>query len=378
MAKATRHLKERATRILPIQEVKYKIAWWLKIILLLTFPLWIIPFLVTNAIFGRIMRNSVQRFQRTGRIENPNFQKIDLNTLAFYNRDMELQYVPQLIIDETSWTMMEPQDITITTFDNIQLSAFVIVNKRPNNNHKWIIAVHGWQQNRYSILYLVKHFYEQGYNILTYDARSHGSNNIKDSITFGAKEADDLYAVIKYLNGFIENQDFNHPVNISLIGNSMGATTILETISGFELATLGIKCGIFDCGYDSFSHILKIFTQYYFKISWFWVYFGAQFYFKHQDKFKIKSINTIDKLKYCPNIPILFIHGSDDETVPVTMTEHLFAKKISYEQSPEISELLIIPNAKHIRSITTDYNLYCNSTLKFVHKWTTTNQGATI
>ncbi|WP_342277045.1 alpha/beta hydrolase [Spiroplasma endosymbiont of Nebria brevicollis] len=377
MAKDTIYLKQRATMTLNIKEVKYKIAWWLKIILLLTFPLWLIPFLFTNAIFGKIMRNTMQKFQRTGRIENPNFEKIDLNSLNFYNRDMELQQAPQLTIDEASWTMMEPQDVTITTFDNIQLSAFVIANQRSNNNHKWIIAVHGWQQNRYSILYLVKHFYEQGYNILTYDARGHGSNNIKDSVTFGAKEADDLYAVIRYLNGFIENQDFNQPISISLIGNSMGATTILETMCRFEIVTLGVKCGIFDCGYDSFAHILKILAQKYFKTTWFWVYFGLQFYFKHQDKFKIKSINTINKLKYCANIPVLFIHGNDDETVPVTMTEHLFTKKISYEQTPEISELLIIPKAKHVRAITTDYNIYCNSTLKFVHKWTTTDQGET-
>lgn len=375
MAKNTRYLKQRATINLPIKEVKYKIIWWLKIILLLTFPLWLIPFLITNAIFGKMMRNTIQKFQRTGRIENPNFEKIDLNSLDFYNRDMELQQAPQLIIDEASWSMMEPQDVTITTFDNIQLSAFVIVNQHANNNHKWIIAVHGWQQNRYSILYLVKHFYEQGYNILTYNAWGHGSNNINDSVTFGAKEADDLYAVIKYLNGFIENQDFKQPISISLIGNSMGASTILEAMCRFEITTLGVKCGIFDCGYDSFDHIMKIFAQQYFKISWFWVYFGLQFYFKQQDKFKIKSISTINKLKYCANIPVLFIHGNNDETVPVTMTEHLFAKKISYEQTPEISELLIIPEAKHVRAITTDYNVYCNSTLKFVHKWTTNNQG---
>lgn len=375
MAKDTKYLKQRANMTLPIKEVKYKLVWWLKIILLLTFPLWLIPFLITNTIFGKMMRNTMQKFQRTGRIENPNFEKIDLNTLDFYNRDMELQKAMQLTIDEVSWSMMNAQDITITTFDNIQLSAFVIVNQHANSNHKWIIAVHGWQQNRYSILYLVKHFYEQGYNILAYNARGHGSNIINDSVTFGAKEADDLYAVIKYLNGFIENQDFKQPISISLIGNSMGASTILETMCRFEVYTLGVKCGIFDCGYDSFDHIMKVLAQQYFKISWFWIYFGLQFYFKHQDKFKIKSINTINKLKYCANMPVLFIHGSSDETVPVTMTEHLFAKKISYEQAPEISELLIIPAAKHARAITTDYNIYCNSTLKFVHKWTNNNQG---
>ncbi|WP_458257913.1 hypothetical protein [Spiroplasma endosymbiont of Dactylopius coccus] len=107
-----------------------------------------------------MMRNVMENFQRIGRSTNPNFAKIDLNTLSFYNRDMELQNSLQLMIDDSNWDMMEAQDMTITTYDNRLLSAFFINNHQSNKNHKWIIATHGWQQNRYSILYLVKHFYE--------------------------------------------------------------------------------------------------------------------------------------------------------------------------------------------------------------------------
>lgn len=364
-----KYLRLRATMILPSKEVKYKIAWWLKIILIFTIPVWIIPFLITNYFLGLMLRNVMENFQRTGRIANPNFDKIDINTLNFYNRDMEIQNCPQLIINDINWQMMQPQDVTITTYDNRLLSAFFINNHQSNKNNKWIIATHGWQQNRYSILYLVKHFYEQGYNIVVYDTRGHGSNSIDDAITFGNKEADDLYAVILSLNNYLATINFNQLPNITLIGNSMGASTVLETISRFDVCNLGIKCAIADCGYDDFSHIIKIIGQQYFKVSWFWFYFGVKFFFKIKDKFDINSINTIKKLKYCAAVPVLFIHGKNDEVVPVTMAQNMYKTKISYEVGT-MSELLIVPTAKHIRSVITDYDTYCKTTLRFINKWT--------
>ncbi|TLF27575.1 MAG: hypothetical protein FCO83_00840, partial [Spiroplasma sp. WSS] len=138
MVSNEKYLKLRARMTLPVKESKYKIAWWLKIILIFTFPLWIIPFLITNFFIGLMMRNVMENFQRIGRSTNPNFAKIDLNTLSFYNRDMELQNSLQLMIDDSNWDMMEAQDMTITTYDNRLLSAFFINNHQSNKNHKWI------------------------------------------------------------------------------------------------------------------------------------------------------------------------------------------------------------------------------------------------
>lgn len=52
MVSNKQYLKLRARMTSPVKESKYKIAWWLKIILILTFPLWIIPFFITNFFVG--------------------------------------------------------------------------------------------------------------------------------------------------------------------------------------------------------------------------------------------------------------------------------------------------------------------------------------
>jgi len=371
--KLTRYQKSKKNLSLPLQEVKFALPWWWKCFLMLTWPLWIIPFLVTNLIIGLLVRNSMEKIQTTGVSNDRNFAKINLNSLAFYNRDMELQNCPQLMIDDAQWQLMHPQDVTITSFDNVPLSAFLFINYQPNANHKWIIAVHGWQQNRYRILYLVKHFYQQGYHVLTYDARGHGTN-FKTSLTFGFKEATDLYSVIRYVNDYCHRNDPQTSPNISLIGNSMGATTILQAAVHFELQHFGVKCAIVDSGYDKFSNIIKLLGIHHTNIHWWWFYYGAKFYFQIRDRFNVKAINSVDKLKYCANLPMLFIHGSADETVPLAMTKRLFDTKINHEIAPIKSELLIIKHAKHVRAITTDYQLYTKTTLNFVNKYTTTKE----
>lgn len=364
-------------QVLPCQVIKFKMSWWIKLCLWCTWPLWIIPFLISNLVLGSLLRNYMQNFQRTGTIKHPQFNQVALNTLDFYNTAMLLQNSPKLVIDEAMWKLMNPQDVTITTFDDLPLAAFLFVNHQPNNNHKWIIATHGWQQNRYSILYLVKHFYDQGYSIVTYDARSHGSNK-HSAVTFGQKEAIDLYTVIRYVNNYIQQTDFNYPISISLIGNSMGATTILQTISQFEVKSLGVKSAIVDCGYDDFSKMIKILGTKYFGIHYLWFYFGVKFIFQQKDKFNIKSINVINKLQNCADFPVLFIHGDLDETVPVAMATNMYQVKISYEMIPNMSKLLIVVGALHVRSINKDYHLYCQTTLKFVQKWTSNSSTAAL
>jgi len=111
-------------------------------------------------------------------------------------------------------------------------------------------------QNRYSILYLAKPFYEEGYNVLVYDARNHGSSDIT-ATTFGKNEARDLLAVIKYLKTRYKENILEY----ALIGNSMGASTILQGLVTLPLKDYGVKSAIFDCGYDDFSHMIKILGQ---------------------------------------------------------------------------------------------------------------------
>lgn len=349
-----------------IKETKYHFSWFSKILLFLTFPFWILPSLIINLIMGKKVHDQLENFPKKGDVPFKGFEGINFNSLEFYNRDMELKHAPkELFISTEEWLAINPENVLIPTFDKTTLAAFLLVNKKVTN--KWIVVLHGWVQNRYSILYLAKHFYQAGYNVLVYDARNHGSNP-DSSCTFGFQEAKDLFFVIKYLKQKYSQED----LEFALIGNSMGASTILQSLTQYDLPALGVKSAIFDCGYDDFTHMVKVLSKTRVKHHWFWYYYGLSYWFYLKDKFKIDDIKPIQKLQNCYKTPILFIHGTKDQTVPISMTKKLYSEKIKYEptiKNKKTSELLIIDNARHVESCLVNYSLYKKTTLKFVDKW---------
>lgn len=361
--KKVKNLKKRK---MPVKEIRYHFSWFNKIFLYIIMPLWILPVLIINLIMGKKIRDNLQTFPKKGSVPFSGYEDVEFNSLDFYNREMQIRNAPkELYISQEEWLKMNPENVDILTFDDTTLASFLFVSKKPTN--KWIIVLHGWIQNRYSILYLVKHFYQSGYNVLVYDARNHGSNS-DSSCTFGLKEAQDLFVVLKFLRQKYRNTE----LEFSLIGNSMGASTILQALVRYDLSAVGVKSAIFDCGYDDFTHMIKILGKTRVKHHWFWYYYGVNFWFYFKDNFKIDLIKPVDKLQNCAKTPVLFIHGSLDETVPLTMSKRLYHQKIKYElpfKNKKLSELLIIKDAGHVESALADYPLYTKTTLEFVDKW---------
>lgn len=349
-----------------VKEIRYHFSWFNKILLYLTLPVWILPTLIINLILGKMFRNNLQHFPKKGPVDYPGYENVYYDTLEFYNRDMEIKNAPkELIISEQEWFKMNVKEALIPTFDQTTLEAFLIISAKPTN--KWIVVLHGWMQNRYSILYLAKPFYDAGFNVLVYNARNHGSNQ-DSTTTFGLNEAKDLFFVIKYLKEKYQKDN----IEIALIGNSMGASTILQALVDYDLSAMNVKSAIFDCGYDDFSHMIKILGITRIDHHWFWFYYGLKFWLKYQDKFNISDIVPIKKMQNCSKTPILFIHGTKDQTVPITMTKKLFQEKIKYEKTvrnKKPSELLIIEGARHVEAMTTNYPLYTKTAFKFVNKW---------
>lgn len=366
-------IKEKSKTVAPlpqkapaVREVRYHFFWVWQVLLFLSLVIWILPTLIINLIIGKKLRDALEEFPTNGPVDFPRYENVDFNTLEFYNRDMLVKHAPkELFLSASDWEKMNPVNIAIPTFDEQALATFLLINPKPTN--KWVIVVHGWMQNRYSILYLAKHFYEAGFNVLTYDARNHGANP-RSSCTFGWKEATDLFYIVKYMKEKYRGQE----LEFALIGNSMGAATILQAVTHYDMAAMGVKSAIFDCGYDDYTHMLKILGKTRVHWHWFWFYYGVKFWLRVKDDFSPSLIRPITKMQNCAKMPMLFIHGSADQTVPMAMTKRIYREKLKYEPGPKnkkLSELLIVPHARHVEAAVTDYPLYKKTTLKFVNKW---------
>lgn len=198
---------------------------------------------------------------------------------------------------------------------------------------RYIICFHGYRSSPNDFICAMKLFLSLDYNILLVDQRCHGKSEGK-WITFGIKER---YDCISWCKTLINT--FGNDIKIVLDGLSMGATTVLMAASLPELPQ-NVKAINADCGFSSpwdivcevarrDMHIPK-FPLMYFMIPAVKIFAG----------FSLKGASTIESVKNT-NLPILYIHGLDDDFVPHSMSLE------AYNARPENSTIVSVKGAKH-------------------------------
>ena len=235
------------------------------------------------------------------------------------------------------------------SFDGLKLSARHY-DRKSNNT---IILFHGYRSSAaHDFSCAVEMYYNMGFNILLVDQRSHGLSEGK-LITFGVKESRDVITWIDFLNAKFS------PRKIVLSGLSMGATTVLLSLK-YEMPK-NVKCVIADCGFTSPVDIIKKVAKQGFKID-------ASFYIPIMDfmckifgKFSIKNVSTVDAIKNT-DMPILLIHGTNDNFVPCEMS------KTAFESANEHSKLLLVDGADHGISFLVDTKRVVQELNDFLNK----------
>lgn len=188
-------------------------------------------------------------------------------------------------------------------------------------------------------------------NVLLIDHRAHGMSDGK-TITFGVKERNDVIAWIDFVN-----KKYNNPT-IYLYGISMGAATVLM-VSGMDIPS-NVKCVVADCPYRSVKQELKdtvAAMHIPFAIAYPFIYLSALIY-GHFD------INKGNVEKYLANtkIPIMIIHGTSDDIVPIAHSRYL------KEKYSDKIELIEVEGAPHGLSYFVDYDRYSKELSNFINK----------
>lgn len=255
------------------------------------------------------------------------------------------------IMEGKEWMHNQRDDrIILTSKDGLKLVGYYISAEVPSKNT--ILLMHGYRSDSYTeFSCLAKFFHDNGYNLLIAHQRCHGESEGK-YIGFGVLERFDCKQWIEYLN-----KRFGIEQNLYLAGVSMGCSTVLMTL-GLDLPK-NLKAVIADCGftspYDIFKHVLKRD----FHLPLFPVMYIENFLCKHFVGFGFKDCTTIDILKE-NNIPILFIHGGQDDYVPTWMG------RANYEACKGKKELLIVNDARHATSSMQDSKRYRDTVLSFL------------
>ena len=265
------------------------------------------------------------------------------------------RYVENNLFDEALYNSASKEDITLKSFDGLNLTSTLIMNENPTN--KFIVLVHGVSICYVGSLKYFDIFYKNGFNVLIVNQRRHGKSEGKYS-TYGFYEKYDVNMWIEYLKS-----RFGNDIILGLHGESMGAGTVMETIPLND----SIKFVIEDCGYSNFHELIGFQITHEYKNRLVRKILRpslifANFFMKTKAKFSMKKIVPID-IVASTSLPMMFIHGKEDYFVPWYMAVDLYkAKTKGYK------ELYLVEGAKHAEALEVNKILYEKKIMTFIEK----------
>ncbi len=241
-------------------------------------------------------------------------------------------------------------NVSITNSESRSINA--LLYKQSANASKYVIIVHGYRASVKSVSYLAKKYYEAGYNVLLPYLRAHLGSDY-DYCTMGWHERFDIVDWINYIN------EENSNAKIVLHGVSMGAATVMMTTG--EILPKNVVCAIEDCGYSSVYDAYTYKIPKMMKLPAFPCIEIFRRAIKKRVGFDIKEASGLNQVKKSQT-PILFIHGTDDTVVPVSMAHEL------YNNASCKKELLICKGANHEMSALLYPDKYWGKIWKFIEK----------
>lgn len=255
------------------------------------------------------------------------------------------------IIASDAWLKSHnAQDVYITSKDGLKLHGFWIPAENPRGT---ILLAHGYRSTILVDFGLAFAFYHAlGMNILAPQQRAHGQSEGR-YITFGVKESEDMQRWIDY-----HNKTYGK-YQMILSGLSMGASTVLY-LADRNLPS-NVKCIIADCGFTSPKAILDVVYRSVVQIPSGLSLWAANLFAHLFANFDLNQKDTRESLKTA-RIPVLMIHGLDDDFVPSYMTQQ------GFDACTGDKDLLLVEKAGHGTSFLVDKEAYTKKVISFLEK----------
>lgn len=215
-----------------------------------------------------------------------------------------------------------------------------------------VLFAHGYRSSQNDFALALETYRSRGFHILMIDQRAHGKSE-GSYIGFGALERGDVVLWAHFINEYLHVR-----LPIFLAGLSMGATTVLMAS---ELTLPKNVCGIIaDCGFTSCGEIVrKVMRDRKLPVALMYPLFRPAC--RLFAGFDPDGYSTTDAVGHC-RVPVLFIHGMDDDFVPCTMTVR------AYFACRSEKDLLLVPGARHGYAYAVDPEGYEAALDRFLEK----------
>jgi len=203
-----------------------------------------------------------------------------------------------------------------------------------------VIHFHGNFGNVSNHFPLVLFLPRAGYDVLSFDYAGYGASEGKPS---PANLLEDGQSAVR----FMKERHKDSKAGIILFGQSLGGSTAIQ-VAAIEPDVRGVVAEAAFSGHRAMGRdVLK-------RSIWTWPLYPIMPLFLAGG---YDAVRVVDKIS--PR-PILFIHGSADQTVPLRMSQAL------YKEAKEPKELWIVPGANHLECRTKAGPTYENKITAFI------------
>ena len=243
------------------------------------------------------------------------------------------------------------EEINLKSYDSLNLKGYFL----NNHSNKLVILVHGYHGRYYSVASQARIFFENGFDVLSINNRTHDTSEGK-LISMGKRESLDLDSWIDLM------LQRNPNYQIVLYGISMGGHVVMKSGSKISVNEK-VKCIIDDCGFNSLKNELIYMTKQSPALLPELIVSLADLYCRIFYRFGFTS--TIEKCFKNLKKPILFFHGKKDDYVLPLNTEECF------NAVPEnvYKEKHIFEDSSHTKCVVNHKEEYREIVVNFVNKF---------
>jgi uncharacterized protein len=254
--------------------------------------------------------------------------------LLFFFQTRRL-FFPDPQVTETPKTYgLQYEEVNLPVADSGNLNGWWIPAAKPDA--PVILYLHGNGANIGANAEQAHRLRELGFSVFLFDYRGYG----KSSGSFPSEQR--LYEDAQQAWNYLVKTRHVEPKKLVLYGHSLGGAIAIETASQHpEVAGLIVE--------SSFTSMLDM-TK---RVPW-TAYFPTNLLLTQ----RFESFSKVPSLK----MPVLFIHGQVDRTIPYEMSEK------NYAVAPQPKQLLLIPNGDHDNDAIMGGKLYLDGFKNFTDK----------
>ncbi|MBQ6621612.1 MAG: alpha/beta hydrolase [Mogibacterium sp.] len=267
--------------------------------------------------------------------------------LGFALASYSMRNHPQTLEEARAWQedhydifwydQLEKEGYVVRSFDDYELHVEVLYN--PVMSDRYILISHGYTDNHFGSLKYTKMYLDLGFNVILYDLRGHGQNELTHC-TYSIRESRDLKVLIEDCR-----KRFPDAKVFGIHGESLGSATSIAVLKYKP----EIDFVVADCGFSEIRSVMAA------GLRGMHLPVGlvglASVCAKIRYGHYFEEMRPIDSLQD-NEVPILFMHGTDDDFILPFHSENMNEANKGY------SELHMIEGATHAASVLADPDRY--------------------